>query len=71
MRVNLGSILAQQGKLYDATTEANAAARLADHPSFPHMSLGLLFARCGLAEAARTHFNIYLQRNPDDREALA
>ena len=67
VRVNLGSILAEQGLLDDATTEAKAA-RLADHPSFPHMSLGLLFARCGLAEAARTHFNICLQRNPDDRE---
>lgn len=67
-RVNLGLILAERGMLDEATAEANTAARLADHPSFPHMALGLLFSRCGLTDAARTHFSIYLQRNPDDRD---
>src|SRR5262249_53264641 len=46
----------------------NLAAQLRDVPSFPHFSLGMLLAACGLKDAARIHFAIYLERNPADSQ---
>ena len=67
IQVKLGCALAQQSKLAEATAEANAAATLPDHMSFPHFGLGVLFATCGLAQAARVHLDLALQRDPMDR----
>jgi tetratricopeptide (TPR) repeat protein len=67
-RVDLGLALVEQGKLTEARAEAESAALLADQPDFPHYLLGVLFARCGLAESARTQFNLSLEDDPEDRQ---
>jgi predicted TPR repeat methyltransferase len=66
-RIDLGWVLAEQVKLAEARAEAETAARLAHQPNFPHYLLGVLFARCGLAEAARIQFNLSLKDDPEDR----
>ncbi len=68
VRVNLGLALAAQDQLVEARAEGETAARLPDYPSFPHFSLGVLFARCGLGDRARVHFESYLRRDPADRQ---
>ncbi len=67
-RVDLGLALVEQGKLAEARTEAERAAALADQPAFPHYLLGVLFARCGLREAARDQFGRSLEDDPEDRQ---
>jgi predicted TPR repeat methyltransferase len=67
-RVDLGLALVEQRKLAEARAEAERAALLANQPSFPHYLLGVLFARCGIAEAARIQFNLSLKDDPEDRQ---
>lgn len=67
---SLGLLHLGQGRRDEAVAAAEAADRLSGKLSAPdsHYSLGVLLARCGLAEAARKHIQTYLERDPKDRK---
>ncbi|MEJ2033888.1 MAG: tetratricopeptide repeat protein [Deltaproteobacteria bacterium] len=61
-----GRLLLEQGKLEEAAAVAESCRRRRDLTTFQHYSLGFLLAKCNLKEEARTHFEIVLEREPDD-----
>jgi predicted TPR repeat methyltransferase len=69
-RIHLGSALASQGRIVEALDQAEIASHSSENASFPHYQLGLLLARCGAPDAARSCFETHLKRDPQDRDGV-
>jgi predicted TPR repeat methyltransferase len=68
-RINLATLLLEQGKQSEALAEVEAALKLVDmdQSAFTHYSMGVILAKCGLNETARRQFEQYLARDPEDQ----
>ena len=68
LHVQIGEALLEAGRQGEALAAAEAAARSQGQTPFPHFALGVLFARCGEPDMARTHLVQYLEQDPEDLE---
>jgi predicted TPR repeat methyltransferase len=69
-RINLGSVLAKQGRTVEALDQAEIVSRSSEDPAFPHSAMGDLLARCGASEAALICFKAHLDLHPNDEEGI-
>ena len=68
-RNNLGILLAQAGKLWEAIGQYEAALRINPNNAFAHNNLGNALAGEGLLSAAMGHYQQALRLNPDYADA--
>jgi predicted TPR repeat methyltransferase len=69
-RINLGFALIEQERIAQATEHAQLLAQADSAPGFPHKSFGILLARLGCADDARTFFERHLLAHPQERDEI-
>jgi len=67
---NLGLVLAEREKFYEAATEFAFAAKLTPSSAAPRMNLGRMYERLGWWKEGRQEYEAALNQAPDDVEAL-
>ena len=67
---NLGLVLLQQGRVYEAAWEFKYAAKLMPNSAEPRHNLGLLMERVGRLEDAADLYDEALAINPDNVEVM-
>jgi predicted TPR repeat methyltransferase len=70
-RINLGIALIDQGKIPEASEQAEILGRAATTAGFPHKSFGVFLARADCLDGARACFEAHLSRNPADHDEIA
>ncbi|HLZ04612.1 MAG TPA: tetratricopeptide repeat protein [Bradyrhizobium sp.] len=70
-RINLGLALADQGRAAQALEQAEVLACAQTMIGFPHKAFGILLARAGRSEAARSCFERHLSCHPGDADEIA
>ena len=65
IRMDLGLMLARQGKLSEATSQLNEALRLKPDSAEAHNNLGLVLLMAGQPEKSLPHFSAALRLKPD------
>jgi tetratricopeptide (TPR) repeat protein len=68
-RYNLGCVLEEQGKLSEAIEHLDAAARAMPEHADVHFNLALAYEKTGNRDSARTHWLLYLRREPQGQWA--
>lgn len=67
---NLGVLMLESGRLYEAAEEFQWAARLMPGHPDPRINLGLVFERAGLTEDAMAHYRTALEVYPGHLQAI-
>ncbi len=67
--VNLGNLLAEQGRVMEARAPLEKAAELAPDNAFCHMSLGVYYRKLGQMDLARRELERATQLDPDNAVA--
>jgi predicted TPR repeat methyltransferase len=70
-RIHLGMALVDQGKIAEASAQAEILGRAVTAAGFPHKSFGVFLARANCPDEARACFEAHLARNPADRDEIA
>ena len=70
-RIKLGMALLDQGKIPEASEQAEILGRAAAATGFPHKNFGIFLARANCLAEARVCFEVHLSRNPADHDEIA
>jgi predicted TPR repeat methyltransferase len=70
-RIKLATTLLDQGKIPEASAQAEILGRAATATGFPHKNFGIFLARANCPDEARACFEVHLSRNPADHDEIA